>query len=101
MPREDISDMVTKGWSAQVSWRAQDGQNGGHVQLATLNPGSGLMLADGDEDAEPFPGWYVTLDEAGLAKLIRTLHKARRQAFPEPECLDVRIHADGAFSLGD
>lgn len=82
MPRENINDEVSKGWSAEVSWRARDAQFNGHVQVATLNPGSGLMLQDGDQEPEPFPGWYVTLDETGLAKLIRTLHKAKRQAFP-------------------
>lgn len=82
MPREDINDMVAKGWTAQVSWRPRDDRFNGHVQVATLNPASGLTLQDGDDEPEPFPGWYVTLDETGLTRLIKALHKAKRQAFP-------------------
>ena len=33
------------------------------------------------EAAVKFDGWRVTLDEAGLDHLIKTLHKARSQAF--------------------
>lgn len=44
----------------------------------------GISLATIDPDAEvgtPASGWYIHLDRDGVNRLIRTLRKARDQAF--------------------
>ena len=93
MPKEKVNDNVTKGWYAEVSWDPAESDRNGYVQLASVNRHSKLELPpelldhgpNGEElwgEAEPFDGWRVTLDEAGISKLIKTLHKAKRQAFP-------------------
>lgn len=95
MPKENINDIVTPGFRAEVSWRRTeylcpcgtswfpvgDGAPSycpecdthglvpvnGHVQIATTS----------EDD-----GWYVTLDSAAIDRLINALTKAGAQAFP-------------------
>ena len=93
MPSEKIGDQVTHGFYTEVSWRRMPGLDSddqgtspGHVQLATVNVHSPFEFPEKDtgdhfEAAEKFDGWRVTLDEEGIDRLIRTLHKAKRQAF--------------------
>ena len=61
-----------------VSWRRVDGHDG-YVQLATINPSSTLTIPGEDT---PFRGWHATLDEKAIGRLIKALHKAKRQAYP-------------------
>ena len=95
MPKCNVNDMVTEGWRAEVSWRAVDDQYEGHVQVASVNTGSTLELPgdlfdygpNGEElygEREPFDGWRVTLDEAGIDRMIGALTEAKRAAFPRP-----------------
>jgi hypothetical protein len=94
MPKTNINDMVTEGWRAEVSWRAVDDQYEGHVQVASVNTGSTLELPGdlldlgptGEElrsEREPFDGWRVTLDAAGIDRMIGALVEAKRSAFPK------------------
>jgi hypothetical protein len=95
MPNEKINDHVSQGWYTEVSWRRKpgldpddQGRASGHVQLATVNALSPFHFPDIDtgdhfEAGEKFDGWRVTLDEAGIDRLIKTLHKAKGQAFGE------------------
>ena len=64
----------------------------GHVQIASVNQHSTFEFPpdlldhgpNGEElygDPEPFDGWRVTLDEAGIDRMIAALTNARRQAF--------------------
>lgn len=96
MPKEKINDDVTPGWFAEISWCPAEGVRTGHVQLASVATDSPfefpeVVTADHYSAAERFDGWRVTLDEAGLTKLIRTLHKAKRQAFPKADTVDVHV----------
>lgn len=94
MPREKINDETTTGFYTEVSWRkqptdsdvAEQGSAPGHVQIASVNALSPFSFPDIDtgdhfEAGEKFDGWRVTLDETGIDHLIKTLHKAKRQAF--------------------
>ena len=83
MPKENINDTVTDGFRAEVSWSGLvAGERDGYVQLATVNAASTLTLsADGKGEPEPFDGWRVTLDRAGINRLIRSLRKARDAAY--------------------
>lgn len=94
MPKDKIEDTTSGGWYAEVSWRRKPdgddrGSAEGHVQLATVNLHSPFEFPDIDtrdhfEAGERFDGWRVTLDEAGIDRLIKALHKAKRQAFGGP-----------------
>lgn len=78
MAKATTNDMVIDGFSVQVSW-----EPGKHVQIATTNAHSTLTLpvdVDG-ERAQPFHGWHVTLDKAGINRLLRQLRLARHDAF--------------------
>lgn len=104
MPNEKISDYTSEGWYTEVSWRRlpgldpdDQGTSPGHVQLATVNVHSPFEFPEKDtgdhfEAAVKFDGWRVTLDEAGIDRLIKTLHKAKRQAFGGPE-LNITVTA--------
>lgn len=86
MPKENIDDLVTKGFRVEVSWMANH-QPDGWVQLATVNQRSTLTLPGdnpGDPD-QPFDGWRVTLDRDGINRAIRSLRKARDAAFGRDE----------------
>lgn len=97
MPREKITDQVTDGFYTEVSWRRMpgldtddQGTSPGHVQLATVNVHSPFEFPEVErgtswEAGEKFDGWRVTLDEEGIDRLIRTLHKAKRQAFGQEQ----------------
>jgi hypothetical protein len=90
MPKENINDMVTDGFRAEVTWRPDPGYSG-YVQVATVNLHSTLTLPgtapveDGDAEPEKFDGWYVTLDRDGINRMIRCLKRARDQAFGHDE----------------
>lgn len=93
MPKCNVNDFTTEGWRAEVSWRVQDDQFEGHVQVASVNTGSTLELPgdllnygpNGEElrgEPEPFVGWRVTLDAAGIDRMIAALVEAKKAAFP-------------------
>lgn len=96
MPRETIYDETTTGFYTEVSWRRRpgldtddQGTSPGHVQIASVNALSPFHFPDVETDGhfeagEKFDGWRVTLDEAGIDHLIKTLHKAKQQAYGEP-----------------
>lgn len=67
MPREKVGDLTTEGRYVQVNWRRDEGEPG-YVQVSTHG-------TDGRGSE------YVHLDVEGLDRVIRTLHKAKRQAF--------------------
>lgn len=93
MPTEKIADQVTGGFHAEVSWRRKpgldlddQGTSPGHVQIATVNVHSPFEFPEVEhgtswEAGEKFDGWRVTLDEAGIDRLIKALHRAKNQAF--------------------
>lgn len=65
----------------------------GHVQLASVNQHSAFAFPaelldygpNGEEqwgEPEPFDGWRVTLDRAGIDRMIGALTQARDAAFP-------------------
>ena len=78
MPKINIHDEHTDGFRMEVGW-AHDK----YVQVATTNQHSTLRLPEGDdpEATEPFYGWHVTLDRAGINRAIRALREARDEAF--------------------
>jgi len=99
MPKENINDETCPGWRVEVSWRPNNDEHSpntpGHVQVASVNQHStfafpGQLLdygPNGEElydDPEPFDGWRVTLNEAGIDRMIEALSKARDAAFPRP-----------------
>lgn len=78
MPKELIfqktkhGDPDTQGTVARIGWSRETG----HVELATVR--------DDSQKLEPGPeanGWFMQLDRDGINRLIRTLRKARDQAF--------------------
>lgn len=82
MPKENINDMVIRGFRTEVTWMPEK-----HVQLATVNQQSKLNLP-GDNPGDPdqsFNGWRVTLDRDGINRLIRALRRARDSAFGRDE----------------
>lgn len=84
MPKENIDDMVTDGFRAKVTWRAGET---GYVQLATVSENSPFKWPpqEGCDDKGDFDGWHVTLDRAGINRLIRVLRRARDAAFGRDE----------------
>jgi hypothetical protein len=99
MPRERFDDPTTEGRFTQVSWRRQpgldpddQGSGPGYVQVSVHTPGNSA-------------GEFADLDEAGIDRAIKTLHKAKRQAFGSQavissgmpgECSDVTPTANTA-----
>lgn len=94
MPKTNINDFTTDGWRVEVSWRQQDDQYEGHVQVASVNTGSPFEFPgdlegygpNGEElrgDPEPTDGWRVTLDPAGIDRMIEALRDAKKAAFPK------------------
>lgn len=93
MPKDRINDQTQQRWHVEVSWRRKPstppddrGPAEGHVQLASVNLDSPLEFPERETDGaweagERFDGWRVTLDEDGCDRLIKALHKAKRQAF--------------------
>lgn len=73
MPKEIIrADRDEFTVQVEVGW----GREHGEVQIATTNFGP-EDVAPGD----PARGWFVTLDRNGINRLVRSLRKARDQAF--------------------
>lgn len=92
MPKDKVNDNVTKGWYAEVSWCPAEGERSGHVQVASVATDSPFEFPEkigptSFEAGERFDGWRITLDEEGLARYIKALHKAKRQAFPSQPAL--------------
>jgi len=95
MPREKVTDKTTAGFYTEVFWRRRpglapddQGTSPGHVQIASVNVLSPFHFPDVETDGhfeagEKFDGWRITLDAEGIDHLIKTLHKAKRQAFGE------------------
>lgn len=114
MPKENINDIVTDGFRAEVGW------SNGCVQVATTNANSTFELPVDDDmltvpatsaakvgvttnltastssvttapavkvvpPPEPFYGWHVTLDRDGCNRMIKALRKARDSAFGRDE----------------
>jgi hypothetical protein len=77
----------------------------GHVQIATVNVHSPFEFPEVEhgntwEAGERFDGWWVTLDEAGIDDLIKTLHKAKRQAFGGDK-VDVHVNMPDGMAPTD
>jgi hypothetical protein len=84
VPKENIDCMVGTGLRAEVAW--SPGENG-HVQVATICPGSD-MTQPGDNEGDPdqlFYGWHATLDREGINRMIRALRKARDSVYGRDE----------------
>lgn len=86
MPKEITADDVMETWRAEVSWRAANNGQHGHVQLATVNPDSTFEFPEVDtgesfQASEKFDGWKVTLSRSGINRLIHSLRKARDAAY--------------------
>lgn len=88
MPRDLIVDEVEM-YDIQVAWRRGD-DGAGYVQLG-VETHNGCSIAhmlteieDGQtiNTAADFTGLWGTLNEESVSKLIKTLQKAKRQAFP-------------------
>ncbi|HEX5525156.1 MAG TPA: hypothetical protein VFX53_17055 [Pedococcus sp.] len=78
MPKINVNDEVVSGFRAEVLWGM-----GRYVQIGTVNQESTLRLENGDtpDSAEPFKGWFVTLDRDGCNRLIRAVRQARDSAY--------------------
>jgi len=75
MPKEIVYSTYKDAPKVGVSWSRPPE---GHVQVATVaEPGQTLD----PEDLLVSNGWYATLDREGINKLIRTLRRARDQAY--------------------
>lgn len=84
MPKENINDCIDGRWRLEVTWQNGDAA---WVQVASVNPDSPVKLA-GDtpnDPMEPFDGWRVTVNRDGINRIIRSLRKARDQAFGRDE----------------
>lgn len=82
MPKEMINSKFDATTYAQVGWSKESG----HVQLGVLDPGTRLAIVERDairlENPEEIEGgWFIQLDRNGINRLIRTLRKARDQAY--------------------
>ena len=83
MPKEYIDDHymghdddgVADGsqFRVKVGWSKESGD----IQIATVAP-DGVELRGEHPESN---GWFVNLDRSGINRLIRTLRKARDQAF--------------------
>lgn len=83
MPKEYIDDAwmghdddkVATGsqFRVKVGWSREQGD----IQIATVAP-EGVQLESEHPESN---GWFVNLDRSGINRLIRTLRKARDQAF--------------------
>lgn len=69
MPKEIVNDLHHDWMRVEVGWSREQ-----CVQLGTVNP-------DAAQPHESAYGWFVELDRTGINRLIRTLRKARDQAF--------------------
>lgn len=111
MPKETINDVAQQRWLTEVSWRRKptdpsEGNAEGHVQLATVNLDSPFEFPEKDtgdayEAAVRFDGWRVTLDEAGIDRLIKALHKAKNQAFGGGSLADDLVPGPGVTVESD
>ncbi len=68
MPKEIISPSSPSNFRTEVGWSRDK-----YVQIATVNTG--------EPELAEVRGWHVDLDREGINRLIRTLRKARDQAF--------------------
>lgn len=85
MPKENIDCMAGTGLRAEVAW--SPGETG-HVQVATICPGSTITLPNSEDPDNPeglFYGWHATLDREGINRMIRALRKARDSVYGRDE----------------
>lgn len=84
MPSEYVGDseesQYQKGFRTKVNWSKHE-VPGGSVQIATLGPPEADLKAENPASN----GWFVNLDRHGLNRLIRTLRKARDDAYGRDE----------------
>jgi hypothetical protein len=84
MPSEYIDDsreeQCQQGFRTKVNWSKRE-VPGGSVQIGTLGPPETQLKAENPASN----GWFVDLDRAGLNRLIRTLRKARDDAYGRDE----------------
>lgn len=108
MPKENINCIVMDYLRAEVSWRPDNGEGTGYVQLATVHTDSPATIPAqppetvGSESAVTIPaqatttaaaapvsvelrerldGWHITLNRDQCNRAIRALRKARDAAF--------------------
>jgi hypothetical protein len=87
MPKENINGVTMEALRAEVSWRADNGEGTGYVQLATVHTSSPATMPGekqhDDDNPEPVTlvGWHVDLDREGCNRAIRALRKARDAAY--------------------
>jgi hypothetical protein len=89
MPKENIHSIKEDHIRVELYWYGDPAEGTGHVHLTTVN--MDLETSGDDPVPEHYKGFTVDLDEAGITRLIKALHKAKRQAFP-PNGVP---HADG------
>jgi len=77
MPKENITSVSHDNTRAELYWYRDNPTIPGWVHLTTVN----TDLERDDPVPQHYKGFEVTLDEAGIDRLIKTLHKATRQAF--------------------
>lgn len=70
MPKEKFSSDIGMDTELVVKW----GQEYNAVELGVVVPGH-------EGEGDPHWGWYTHLDRANINRLIRTLRRARDQAF--------------------
>lgn len=68
MPKETIGAPAPSDFSVEVYWGRDS-----FVQVATVNSGEPAFAE--------VRGWHADLDREGINRLIRTLRKARDQAY--------------------
>lgn len=79
MPKENINSLSHDNTCAELYWYRDNPAIPGWVHLTTVNID---LEKDGDDPVpQHYKGFEVTLDEAGIDRLIKALHKAKRQAF--------------------
>lgn len=75
MPKAVVNDAADKAVTVEVGWRRAPA---GDVQVGVVNDSSPHTWPGTDA---PFPGWFASLDRAGVNKLIRDLRRARDAAY--------------------
>lgn len=74
-------DDCTDNIYTQVGWQ----KDGEYVELFTIFPKATLVMPSGAKASFVQPGWCASLDRNGINELIKTLRKARDDAFGRDE----------------
>lgn len=98
MPKENINDPFASDYGVAVVWgRASEDGNRGDVQIVTTCHGSEARFPSPEAVptdnpnvfgvgeptwSEPCEGFYVTLNEAAIDRLMVALRRAKMQAYP-------------------